>query len=54
MKNRPLPRTVKRKTAKKLKKHDEFVAKNPMEQDKQEWMMCPCVKRGIPGLGVNC
>ena len=33
--------------AKKLKNCEEFVAKEQIEQDKQELMNCLCIKRGI-------
>ena len=32
---------------------EEFVAKKPIEQDKQQLMNCLCVKRGILRLRVN-
>ena len=35
------------KIANKLTNCEEFVAKKQIEQDKQQLMNCPCIKRGI-------
>ena len=43
---------IQQKIAKKLKNWEEFVAKKQIEQDKQELMNCPCIKRGILRLST--
>ena len=43
---------INQKIAKKLKNWEEFVAKKQIEQDKQELMNCPCIKRGILRLST--
>ena len=47
------PKRIMQESAKKLKNWGKFVATKQIEQDKQELMNCPCIKREIVRLWVN-
>ena len=37
-----------------MKNYEEFVTKKPIERDKEEFMNCLCIKKGILRLWVHC